>query len=102
MEVRATDAVILLEGNVLLLERIYEPHEGSWVLPGGFVERNERAREACVRETREKVGLAVQPVEFVGLYDEPDRETKHEGSTPLTSTISLHWGSTTSKSSAMR
>jgi len=78
MEVRplATDAIILLGGEVLLLERTHEPHEGSWVLPGGFVERDERAREACVRETREEVGLTVEPFEFVGLYDAPDRDER--------------------------
>lgn len=78
MDVRAlaTDAVILLGGEILLLERTHEPHEGSWVLPGGFVEPDERAREACVRETREEVGLAITPVQFVGLYDAPGRDER--------------------------
>jgi ADP-ribose pyrophosphatase YjhB (NUDIX family) len=56
MEVRAlaTDAVVLLDGEVVLLERAHEPHEGEWVLPGGFVDPGERAREACAREVREE------------------------------------------------
>lgn len=78
METRAlaTDAVILLDGQVVLMERNHEPHEGSWVLPGGLVEPHERAHEACSRETREEVGLSVAPITFVGLYDGPDRDVR--------------------------
>lgn len=72
----ATDAVIALEGGVLLLERVHSPHEGRWVLPGGLVERDETAREACVREVTEEVGLDVEAREFVGLYDDPDRDER--------------------------
>lgn len=72
----ATDAVVLLDSEVVLLERDHEPHEGRWVLPGGLVEPHERAHEACVRETEEEVGLAVEPVVFVGLYDAPDRDER--------------------------
>lgn len=73
VEVRAltTDAVIELDGEVLLLERNHPPYEGSWVLPGGLVERDETAREACIRETKEETGLDVTVEEFVGLYDDP-------------------------------
>lgn len=78
VEVRAltTDAVIELNGEVLLLERNHPPFEGSWVLPGGLVEQDETAREACVRETKEEVGLDVTVEEFVGLYDDPDRDER--------------------------
>lgn len=72
----ATDGVILLDGEVVLLERDHPPYEGTWVLPGGFVERDERARDACRREVREEVGLDVEPVAFVGLYDDPDRDER--------------------------
>jgi 8-oxo-dGTP diphosphatase len=72
----ATDAVIVLDGEVVLLERAHSPFEGSWVLPGGLVEPDETAREACVRETNEEVGLDVAIEEFVGLYDDPDRDER--------------------------
>ncbi|SDE74915.1 NUDIX domain-containing protein [Halorientalis regularis] len=71
-----TDAVIELGGEVLLLERNHPPFEGHWVLPGGYVEPDETAREACVRETSEEVGLDVTVEEFVGLYDDPDRDER--------------------------
>lgn len=72
----ATDTVVLLDGRVVLLERDHDPHEGEWVLPGGLVERDERAHEACIRETNEETGLDVEPVSFVGLYDAPDRDAR--------------------------
>ncbi|QFU84601.1 NUDIX domain-containing protein [Natronorubrum aibiense] len=78
VEVRAlaTDAVIERDGAVLLLERDHPPFDGCWVLPGGLVERDETAREACVRETKEEVGLKVTIEEFVGLYDDPNRDER--------------------------
>jgi 8-oxo-dGTP diphosphatase len=72
----ATDAVVLVDGEVVLLERDHPPHEGDWVLPGGIVDPDETAAEACVRETGEEVGLAVDIEEFVGLYDDPDRDER--------------------------
>ncbi|MFC4827056.1 NUDIX domain-containing protein [Halorussus aquaticus] len=68
--------MVVLDGEVLLLERDHPPFDGYWVLPGGVVERDETAREACVREAREEVGLDVMVEEFVGLYDDPDRDER--------------------------
>ena len=78
VEVRAltTDAVIELNGEVLVIERNHPPFEGYWVLPGGLVERDETAQEACIRETQEEVDLNITVDEFVGLYDDPDRDER--------------------------
>jgi 8-oxo-dGTP diphosphatase len=72
----ATDGVIDINGEVLLLERNHAPFEGAWVLPGGRVEPDETTEEACVREVDEEVGLDVTVEEFVGLYDDPDRDER--------------------------
>lgn len=72
----ATDAVIVMDEEVVLLERNHPPFEGYWVLPGGLVEQGETAREACVREVNEEVGLDVIVDRFVGLYDAPDRDER--------------------------
>ena len=72
----ATDGVVLVDEQVLLVERDRQPHAGDWVLPGGLVERGETAREACEREVAEEVGLDVTAEAFVGLYDEPDRDPR--------------------------
>lgn len=76
----ATDGVVLVDGEVVLLERNHPPHEGAWVLPGGLVEPEETAAEACAREVREEVGLHVRPVQFVGLYDDPNRDDRGNAS----------------------
>lgn len=72
----ATDAVIIIDGDVVLLNRNHPPFEGQWVLPGGLVERDETSREACVREVREETGLNIDIIEFIGLYDDPDRDER--------------------------
>jgi 8-oxo-dGTP diphosphatase len=72
----ATDAVIVVNGEIVLLERNHPPFEGRWVLPGGLVEQGETARTACVREVSEEVGIDVEAVAFVGLYDDPDRDER--------------------------
>jgi mutator protein MutT len=57
-------AVIVREGNVLLVKRKYEPLAGQWSLPGGAVEIGETLEACLVREMREETGLevAVGPV----------------------------------------
>lgn len=72
----ATDGIVLLDDEVVLLERDHPPYEGEWVLPGGLVEPGETAAEACAREVHEEVGLQVRPVSFVGLYDDPSRDER--------------------------
>lgn len=82
VEVRAlaTDGVVLVGDEVVLLERDHPPHEGEWVLPGGLVEPDETAATACAREVREEVGLRVRPVQLVGLYDDPGRDERGNAS----------------------
>lgn len=42
------------DGKVLLCKRAIEPRLGYWTLPGGFMENNEGAAEAALRETWEE------------------------------------------------
>ena len=66
-------AVVLREVDgrteVLLIRRGSEPMAGGWSLPGGAIELGESVREACVRETLEETGLAVQPLAEVEVID---------------------------------
>jgi ADP-ribose pyrophosphatase YjhB (NUDIX family) len=53
--------VIVQRGDrVLLVKRRFEPYEGKWVIPSGFIEYGEDVRETAVRELREETGLAVE------------------------------------------
>jgi ADP-ribose pyrophosphatase YjhB (NUDIX family) len=42
---------------VLLIQRKAEPFQGSWALPGGFVDENEALEVAAGRELQEETGV---------------------------------------------
>ena len=62
----AAAAVVLRAGEVLLIRRGIMPYRGTWTLPAGYEEYDERPDETAVRETREETGLDVR---VSGLYD---------------------------------
>ena len=64
------------QGRVLLIKRKNPPNEGSWALPGGFVDVGEDARDACEREMDEETGLKVEVVRIAGFYSRPDRDPR--------------------------
>ena len=51
--------------NVLFEIRAKQPRKGYLALPGGFVDFEESAEEAVVRECREEIGVAVGGVKFL-------------------------------------
>lgn len=58
--------------SILLIQRNQEPNRGYWTLPGGFVESNETADAAVVREVEEETGLHCAIVGLVGFRNRPD------------------------------
>jgi ADP-ribose pyrophosphatase YjhB (NUDIX family) len=74
-KVGANAAVFDEQGQILLMKRT---DDGTWCLPGGFVDPNESPRETAVRETREETGLDVRVVDLVALYTrKPGRHGPH-------------------------
>jgi len=66
---RASSATLLLEnaaGELLIVKADYKEH---WTTPGGVVEENEMPLATAIRETREEVGVVIDPkaVEFVAV-----------------------------------
>ena len=51
--------------NVLFEVRAKEPRKGYVALPGGFVDRDERAEDAILRECKEEIGVTVTNPKFV-------------------------------------
>ena len=70
------DAVILIDGELLLVERGREPFKGSYALPGGFMNYGERAEECAVREVEEETGLETMVLDLIGIYSSPDRDPR--------------------------
>lgn len=72
----AVDAVIVENGNVLLVLRDHDPFRGFWVLPGGHVEENETVEQAVIREVKEEVGLDVEVISLIGVFSDPSRDPR--------------------------
>jgi len=58
--------------TILLIQRNQEPNRGYWTLPGGFVEFNEAAEAAVVREVEEETGLRCTIVGLCAFRNRPD------------------------------
>ena len=56
------------EGQVLLVKRRVEPAQGSWCLPGGFIELGERPQQTAVRECQEESGFAVEITRLIDVF----------------------------------
>ena len=62
--------VVVKQGHeVLLVQRLNEPSQGRWSLPGGVVELGETVREAARREVHEECGLQIEPGEVLAVVD---------------------------------
>ena len=59
------------EGRVLLCRRAIEPRYGYWTLPAGFMENDETAGQAALRETLEEAGARVELGEPFTLISVP-------------------------------
>lgn len=71
------DCVIFApDGRVVLIRRANEPFQGSYALPGGFVDVGETVEAACVRETREETGLRATNLRLIGVFSDPGRDPR--------------------------
>ncbi|MCL4255605.1 MAG: GNAT family N-acetyltransferase [Anaerolineae bacterium] len=64
--------LIEMNGGVVLIQRGNPPHKGEWTLPSGFVEADESAEEAAIREAEEETGLQVEIIELMGINSFPE------------------------------
>ncbi len=61
--------------RLLLIRRAIEPRYGTWTYPGGYMEIDETAEQAALREVEEEVGLKVTLGPLVGVYSRPAPES---------------------------
>lgn len=69
-----TGAVVLNDGCLLMVQRGGSHGEGTWSVPGGWVEMWEDPMAGAARETMEETGLAVLPVSSLGWTDARHRD----------------------------
>jgi 8-oxo-dGTP diphosphatase len=75
-----TDVVLFtLRDNglcVLLIERLNEPHQGMWALPGGFLEIDEDLETCAKRELHEETGIKGVYLEQLYTFGAPERDPR--------------------------
>lgn len=71
-------AVVTREARprVLLIQRKKDPFAGTWALPGGFVDANEKLADAARRELLEETGLEVNEIEQLYTAGDPGRDPR--------------------------
>jgi len=69
-------AVVVQDGQVLLIRRANEPSRGRWSIPGGTVELGETLAQAAIREVREECRVEVEIGGVLSTFDLIQREEK--------------------------
>lgn len=62
-------AIIISQGQVVLIKRGKPPLMGEWSIPGGMLELGETLRAGAEREAREETGIEVRATELLGVFE---------------------------------
>jgi 8-oxo-dGTP diphosphatase len=62
--------------RVLLIQRKHDPFEGTWALPGGFVEMEETLEAAARRELVEETGVRTGRLQQLHTFGDPGRDPR--------------------------
>lgn len=76
----ATDCVVfaLHDGrlHVLLIERRFDPCQGCWAFPGGYMEIDESAEAGVLRELQEETGMTDIAIHQFHTFSQPRRDPR--------------------------
>lgn len=61
--------VVLLDDDVVLVKRRFDPLAGQWTLPGGVLEIGEKLAAGVAREVLEETGLVVEVGPLVDVFE---------------------------------
>jgi 8-oxo-dGTP diphosphatase len=70
----AVDAIIDLNGDIVIIERTNPPF--GWALPGGFVDNYESLEDAVRREMKEETNLELLDLKQFHAYSKPGRDPR--------------------------
>jgi len=65
-------AAIVVDGRLLLIERLTEPEAGCWGLAGGKVDLFEAVPAAVEREVLEEIGIGIRADDLLCIVDQID------------------------------
>ncbi|WP_192483362.1 MULTISPECIES: bifunctional nicotinamide-nucleotide adenylyltransferase/Nudix hydroxylase [Cysteiniphilum] len=77
-----TDAMVLCNKHLLLIQRKQAPGKNLWALPGGFLDQDERVVDGILRELEEETTLSISPEKTPQtlieqeVFDHPDRSLR--------------------------
>ncbi len=63
----AVAVVIMVNDQVLLVQRMFDPQKGHWTLPSGFIDAGEDPLEAARRECFEETGFNITNIHLLDV-----------------------------------
>lgn len=63
-----TGLIFNADGKLLITRRAIEPAKGKPDLPGGFIDPNESAEQALMRELKEELNLVPDSIDYYGSF----------------------------------
>ena len=87
---RASAALVVHDGRLLLTRRALEPWLGRWCAPSGFCDGPEHPVATAERETFEEVGLRVRVIGYLGHWVDEYLPGRDDGTEPQYCAVSYY------------
>lgn len=69
-------ALVIKDGNVLLIKRAVPPNKNLWAIPGGMLELGETLQEGAEREIFEETNISIRAGKPIYTFDLLERDKK--------------------------